>query len=423
MKLRIAIALSAALAVGSVTHAVEPKPGDKFDASNVDQIKDLISPGLEWCVKHGLPMTIVEYKPIEWPEAYKEATEKYSAQVKLAADGLTLENYVAGLPFPKIDPNDPEGRAEDHVELRVQDHADRRRRTSGTSTPTPARSTAAPRRCRSSATSCSITSAACATSAASTSIRSRPGRRTKGIQAKSSLHPILEPFDLKGVGGLSYRYIDPSKQDDTWLYLPSLRRVRRLSTAQRSDALFGQDTDVDCYYGYAGHIAWMEWKFLGEKKMLGVFHAKNFPVKWAAGGARLRVRRRLGEAQRLRRRGRVEARRSTRTASASSSSTRRRASSPTPTSTTAPASSGRSGSTSSASASSRSRGAKLSIYPDERAFLPSIVMVDMQLSHATKAALPSHRYPGEEGWYFNLGEKSGTTEDFFTIAHLISSGR
>lgn len=64
-------------------------------------------------------------------------------------------------------------------------------------------------------------------------------------------------------------------------------------------------------------------------------------------------------------------------------------------------------------------GAKLSVYEDEMPFLPSIVMVDMQLKHATKAALPSHRYPDEEGSFFNLGEKSGTTEDFFTIAHLI----
>jgi len=68
-------------------------------------------------------------------------------------------------------------------------------------------------------------------------------------------------------------------------------------------------------------------------------------------------------------------------------------------------------------------GAKLSTYPDEMGFAPSIVMVDMQLQHATKAALPSPKFSGEEGWYFNLGEKSGTTEDFFTIAHLIESGR
>ena len=50
-------------------------------------------------------------------------------------------------------------------------------------------------------------------------------------------------------------------------------------------------------------------------------------------------------------------------------------------------------------------------------------MVDMQLKHATKAALPSQKFPGEEGWYFNPAEKSGTTEDFFTVAHLIAAGR
>ena len=47
-----------------------------------------------------------------------------------------------------------------------------------------------------------------------------------GVRSKQALYPILEPFDLKGVGGLFYRYLDPGKQDDSWLYLPSLRRVR-----------------------------------------------------------------------------------------------------------------------------------------------------------------------------------------------------
>ena len=61
-------------------------------------------------------------------------------------------------------------------------------------------------------------------------------------------------------------------------------------------------------------------------------------------------------------------------------------------------------------------------YPDEMPFLPSITMVDMQLNHATRAALPSTRYPGEEGWYFNMGAKEGMSEELFTVAHLIESG-
>jgi hypothetical protein len=101
-----------------------------------------------------------------------------------------------------------------------------------------------------------------------------------GVRYKESLHPLIEPFDLKGVGFTYYRYLDPDRQDDSWLYLPQLRRVRRLSSAQRSDALFGQDTDQDSYGGYAGNIAWMEWRYIGERKLLACVHGGHFPVRW-----------------------------------------------------------------------------------------------------------------------------------------------
>jgi hypothetical protein len=60
---------------------------------------------------------------------------------------------------------------------------------------------------------------------------------------------------------------------------------------------------------------------------------------------------------------------------------------------------------------------------DEVIFAPAIVMVDMQLEHATRAALPSHRFPGEQGWYFNQGEQSGVMEEWFTVAALVAAGR
>jgi hypothetical protein len=83
-------------------------PGDKITEANIDKVKGLISPGMEWCIKRGLPITISETKRIEWPKAYKEATEKYSGQVKLSGDGLSVQNYVAGQPFPNLEPNDPQ---------------------------------------------------------------------------------------------------------------------------------------------------------------------------------------------------------------------------------------------------------------------------------------------------------------------------
>jgi hypothetical protein len=247
-------------------------------------------------------------------------------------------------------------------------------------------------------------------------------RTNEGYQSKQSLHPVLEPFDLKGVGGLSFRYVDPSKQDDTWLYLPSLRRVRRLSSAQRSDALFGQDTDVDSYYGYAGHIAWMTWKYLGEREMLGAFHAQSYPVKWGQGASDFAFddvweKRKVHVIEGVSKLAQYAYSKRVLfidddTDAVTYSDIYDRAGQlwkiwvnefsfkkqPFP-------------------------GAKLSVYEDEMGYAPSIVMVDTQLQHATKASLPSARYPGEEGWYFNLGDKSGTSEDFFTIAHLIESGR
>ena len=53
------------------------------------------------------------------------------------------------------------------------------------------------------------------------------------------------PFDARGIMLISYRYKstdeprDQAKNDDTWVYVPTLRRVRRISTAQRTDAVVG----------------------------------------------------------------------------------------------------------------------------------------------------------------------------------------
>jgi hypothetical protein len=391
--------------------------GDKITDANIDKVKDLVSPGMEWCIKRGWPITIGETKRIEWPKAYKEATEKYASQAKLTPDGLDVKNYVAGMPFPQIDPKDPQvaykimwnysyqflttddvdlrnfdadtGSIADHGPMQVERHflLDHFRRLFWTGR---------------------------------LYVDPKPEKpNPNGYRAQQGLYPILEPFDLKGVGALGNRYVDSSKQDDSWLYLPSLRRVRRLSTAQRSDALFGQDTDVDSYYGYAGHIAWMDWKYLGEKDVIAAFHTKAYPVKWnekvdwafddtwekrrvyvVEGVSKLPqyayskrvlfidkegwvmpftdIYDRSGELWKI---------------WINNFSFR----------TTVP-------------------GSAAITYSDEMGFVPAIVMVDMQLEHATRASLPSPRFPGEQGWYFNQGEKAGITDDWFTVAALVAAG-
>ncbi len=320
---RWALSLAAALLLaGAAQVSADVQPGDTINKDNVDKVTDLISPGVKWVVDHGMTMKIVPTKKIEWDKTYKEATEKYSGQVKLAPDGRSLINHTAGLPFPKLDPNDPNLAVKimwnyDYKPF-VTDDSDLRNFDADTGPigdgpmqierHYPARPPSRP----------SCTTAAC------TSIPSRRLPNPDKVRGKGSLHPILEPFDLKGVGLTAIRYLDPDRQDDTWLYLPSLRRVRRLSSAQRSDALFGQDTDVDSYGGYAGQIGWFTWKFLGEKTIVALVPRRKIPGASTAPAPATSCSATIGKSARCGSSRERPSSRSTPTASACSTSTRRR---------------------------------------------------------------------------------------------------
>src|SRR6202522_2209736 len=84
------------------------KPGDVITPQNSAQVKDLGSPGVYYMVTHGMQMDIVPSERIDWPPPYKDATEKYSSQVRLTDDHRSLIGYVAGQPFPLIDTNAPQ---------------------------------------------------------------------------------------------------------------------------------------------------------------------------------------------------------------------------------------------------------------------------------------------------------------------------
>jgi Protein of unknown function (DUF1329) len=421
MRKGIGLAL-VALAVGTGAGRsawADVSPGDKINASNVEKVKNLISPGLEWCIKRGFPITITETKRVEWPKAYKEATEKYAPQVKLSADGLTVQNYVAGQPFPNVDPKDPQFALKvmwnyEYGFVNGLDDTDLRNFDADTG---------------------SIPEAGPMTVerhflldhfrrlfwTGRLYVEPKPDKpNPNGYRAQQGLYPILEPFDLKGVGALGNRYTDSAKQDDSWLYLPSLRRVRRLSTAQRSDALFGQDTDVDSYYGYAGHISWMDWKYLGEKEIIATVHAEHFPVKWHD-----KIDWAWDDVWEKRNVYVIEG-----TSKLPQYAYSKRLLFIDKETWGIPYSDiyDRSGELwkiwiNDISFRKSVPGSNAIVYDDEMPFAPAIVMVDMQLEHATKASLPSPRFPGEQGWYYHQGEKAGITDDWFTVAALVAAGR
>lgn len=52
---------------------------------------------------------------------------------------------------------------------------------------------------------------------------------------------ILDPENIKGVSVLSWTYLDSNKDQEIWLWLPSLRKVRRISQSESDDSFMGTE--------------------------------------------------------------------------------------------------------------------------------------------------------------------------------------
>lgn len=52
---------------------------------------------------------------------------------------------------------------------------------------------------------------------------------------------FLEPADVRGTGFLSYVYDDDDKDNDQWLYLPAMRKIRRIASSDKSGSFMGSD--------------------------------------------------------------------------------------------------------------------------------------------------------------------------------------
>ena len=89
----------AATGVASSADNGGPAPGTVIEANNVQGFTQLLNPGMLFAVNHGLKIKVSAPERVDWPQKYQQATEQHAAQVSLDQTD-SLENYVAGLPFP-----------------------------------------------------------------------------------------------------------------------------------------------------------------------------------------------------------------------------------------------------------------------------------------------------------------------------------
>jgi hypothetical protein len=275
---KTAIALAvAALALGGEPALAQVKPGDFITAQNSYKVKELLSPGVYWKAEHGMAMKIVPAQRVDWPPPYKEATEKYASQVRLAQNNRSIVGYVAGQPFPLIDVNDP------HVAIKLMwnnvfrpiqsDDYDLRFFECQDQYVRPGKGQM-------------IVNDTLVGHYAGYSLVGRtevdpiptdPDFKHSGRLWLFGLYPVLAPATARGAGIIRYRYADPNKGDDSWSYQVDSRRVRRLNEAILSTATGVGAWNPDHYSGFNPKTEAYDYKLLGEKQLLACVHAAHSP--------------------------------------------------------------------------------------------------------------------------------------------------
>ena len=74
-------------------------------------------------------------------------------------------------------------------------------------------------------------------------IRITLGRKSDGIAYKDLV--IFTTPQVKGMGTLTWTYMDPKRQPDSWIWIPSLKKVRKISTSSGNDTFMGSDFTVE----------------------------------------------------------------------------------------------------------------------------------------------------------------------------------
>ena len=263
------------LAVANIARA-SVGPGDTVAAANVQTADALLTPATRWMVNQGMTIKVAPTEKVDWPQAYKDATERYAGQVEIAPDGRAISNYVAGAPFPVIDPTDPlapyklmwnnklpphiidnmggyvtahtidrEGAVGETYELRW-----RLLKWAGRlyTTPKPL-------------------------------IPNNPAVLMSLLSG-----PLTLPQRLKGAFCLKLYHLGANVADEHYVYDPYQRKVRRIGVADRGADALGTDTDADSFLGFSGKIAHWTFKILAERDILAVVHSGKYgdPSQWCA---------------------------------------------------------------------------------------------------------------------------------------------
>ncbi len=240
-----------------------------YDKTNVDEIKDLLPPYVydlcknpkEWNTDEW-KIRLVKYKPVKIGGKYWEWTEQNKGRAKLGPQG-EIQDYDGGyLPFHPdfIKEDDPMAgvKIAYNVYYGGRNNDDHNYSHSDT---------IVDRNWNERITHGAWLELAVTGRKFVEPIPNIPGNR-KNIH-RIQIFGWANPYDIRGIIALLYRYEEPLKWDDQWLYIPAIRRARRMSASQRQDSTgTGDDATFDDLLCWYGKPLQYEWKYLGRKEFI-----------------------------------------------------------------------------------------------------------------------------------------------------------
>ncbi len=280
-------ALAALCAVGAppAARADDPAlaPGTRIGAADVERVRPFVPEVLHPYTIDGfsdLDMRIVATEDYRPHPKYIEATAKYACQATLDEHGQ-LQDYTAGQPFPY---SDWATEATDHVcDLRPDD-------------PDFALKMAWNANYRWNGGGIKMHFGQSFWRAANDNTwkiaqgsyqRTYFSGRADLLPGSPELVPSTElewaefsemhaPFDIRGTMFMVLRYRNSVERgDDAWAYVPTLRRVRRISTEQKADSLQGSEFTLEDVLLFSGYVWDQEWRFHGEQRLLAALDTRR----------------------------------------------------------------------------------------------------------------------------------------------------
>lgn len=283
--------------IAQAPEALRPDAGRVLSEADMAVIKAYLPPGyaeeFDW---PGLKMEIQATESYPGHQSYQDATAKFAGQARLAADGA-LENYTAGRPFSdeQIAQASPEQAA-----LMVGWDRTHRWQYYGYFAPEVAmyyvRGTGGPgpqlkplagggtldRYTMQNYKRVYLNHLA---------MLPEHGYRSGADDADERFYKdhveFLEPFDVKGTMFVIERPLDAHEEDQVNSYLPTQRRVRRLSAQERADVYMGTDMTLDDFEAFSGRVLDFDWTYLGKRDVLTVASGRSPNAVFFGPGSRV----------------------------------------------------------------------------------------------------------------------------------------